>query len=98
MELSFKSIKKGHLVITLEDGRKLTLNSPKLKTIKKWDAKGKNEDLDTTLEIISEALSSNREGITITPEDVESIFDMADLHLFMNKYGEFVEGAVNQKN
>lgn len=93
--------------MTLDDGSQrgltITLNPPKVKLIKKAQALEKmslsdDADIDLTLEVVADAISSNREGRKFTAEDVEELFDVADLVAFQEAYSRFIDEINNQKN
>ena len=99
-KLDFTLIKKGFLSATLPDGRKLTLLQPKWGLIKKLYALQKLDEEEQVMEmgdIMSAALSCNREKVLITSEDIDKTFDSQDIQHFMENYVEFVKLA-NSKN
>lgn len=98
MELNFMKTKKERLTLTLPDSKKLTLNPPKYKTLKKFsilDENATNEDIQN---VVTEILNMNTEGREFTPEDVESLFDLADIYALMAGYTEYLSKLINQKN
>lgn len=97
--INFKSIKKGHLTVEFTDGLKLTLKPPKMKILRMAQELSQNEeDLQGVLELFAAALSSNTEGKTFTPEDVEDLFDVEDFTVFGEHYGNFISEIRNRKN
>lgn len=101
-----RSLKKESFKITLTDGRALSLNPIKMKLLKKLAKvektfrKGKDEDktdgLDEILSIVAQVLSSNREKIEVSSDDLGN-WDMDDLSYFLKEYFNWVKLVSEEK-
>lgn len=100
------SLVKRYFPITLEDGRKLEIEPPKLKTLKKIAQLSKltaggeltEEDIVSLSTAISLALSKNKTNVKITPDDVEDMFDINSMYDFLTTYFNWVNEIQNSKN
>ena len=97
---------KRYFSITLSDGRKLELEPPKLKVLKKISQLSKlnNEaeltenDIESLSTAIALSLSKNKSNVKITSEDVEETFDIDEMYDFLTKYFSWVSEIQNSKN
>ena len=97
---------KRYFPITLEDGRNLEIEPPKLKTIKKIahlsnltdGATLTEEDIESLSSAISLALSKNKTDVRITSDEVEEMFDINAMYDFLTKYFNWVGEIQNSKN
>lgn len=97
---------KRYFPITLEDGRKLEIEPPKLKTLKKIAHLSKltsgeeltEEDIESLSSAISLALSKNKTDVRITSDEVEEMFDINAMYDFLTKYFDWVGAIQNSKN
>ena len=97
---------KRYFTITLEDGRKLELEPPKLKVLKKIsqlsklgnDAELTAADIESLSTAISLSLSKNKSNVKITSDEVEDLFDIDEMYDFLTKYFNWVSEIQNQKN
>lgn len=97
---------KRYFTITLEDGRKLELEPPKLKVLKKIsqlsklgnDAELTTEDIESLSTAISLSLSKNKSNVKITSDEVEEMFDIDGMYDFLTKYFGWVSEIQNSKN
>lgn len=100
------SLVKRYFTITLEDGRKLELEPPKLKVLKKISQLSKldngaeltTEDIESLSTAISLSLSKNRSNVKITSDEVEEMFDIDGMYDFLTKYFSWVSEIQNSKN
>lgn len=97
---------KRYFPITLEDGRKLEIEPPKLKTLKKIAQLSKlsngtelrEEDIESLSDAISLALSKNKTNEKITSDYVEEMFDINAMYDFLTKYFNWVNEVQSSKN
>lgn len=97
---------KRYFPITLEDGRKLEIEPPKLKTLKKIAHLSKltdgseltEEDIESLSSAISLALSKNKTNVSISSDEVEDMFDINAMYDFLTKYFNWVSEIQNSKN
>lgn len=97
---------KRYFPITLEDGRKLEIEPPKLKTLKKIAHLSKltdgseltEEDIESLSSAISLALSKNKANVSISSDEVEDMFDINAMYDFLTKYFNWVSEIQNSKN
>lgn len=98
MEFNFKDIKIDTLKITFEDGKSLTLRTPKLKLLKRAGNIKKDdgaEAINEMIEVVAAILSNNKENRTITTDFVENEFDTSELISFLTHYFKWI-GKVRQ--
>lgn len=97
---------KRYFSITLEDGRKLELEPPKLKVLKKIsslskltnDAELSVGDIENLSTAIALSLSKNKSNVKITSDEVEDLFDIDGMYDFLTNYFNWVSEIQNQKN
>lgn len=97
---------KRYFSITLDDGRKLELEPPKLKVLKKISQLSKLntsneltvEDIESLSTAIALSLSKNKSNVTITSDEVEDMFDIDGMYDFLTKYFSWVSEIQNSKN
>ncbi len=97
---------KRYFPMTLEDGRKLEIEPPKLKVLKKIAHLSKltsgedltEEDIESLSSAISLALSKNKTNVKISPDEVEDMFDIPSMFDFLTKYFNWVGEIQNSKN
>ena len=97
---------KRYFTITLEDGRKLELEPPKLKVLKKVSQLSKltngaeltEEDIESLSTAIALSLSKNKSNVKITSDEVEDMFDIDGMYDFLTKYFDWVSEIQNSKN
>ena len=100
------SLVKRYFSITLDDGRKLELEPPKLKVLKKISQLSKLtngaeltvEDIESLSTAIALSLSKNKSNVKITSDEVEELFDIDDMYDFLTKYFGWVSEIQNSKN
>lgn len=97
---------KRYFSIVLEDGRKLEIEPPKLKMLKKISQLSKltnnaeltEEDIDSLSTAIALALSKNKSNVKVTSDEVEDMFDIDGMYDFLTKYFNWVSEIQNSKN
>lgn len=97
---------KRYFSITLEDGRKLELEPPRLKVLKKISQLSKLDngvelttaDIESLSTAISLSLSKNKSNVKITSDEVEEMFDIDGMYDFLTKYFSWVSEIQNSKN
>lgn len=97
---------KRYFSVVLEDGRKLEVEPPKLKMLKKIShlssiSNGEEiteEDIENLSTAISLSLSKNKSNIKITSDEVEEMFDIDGMYDFLTKYFNWVSEIQNSKN
>ena len=100
-----KFIKK-HFEIKISEGNNLFLLPPKMKVLKKIVSLSGNisneqleeKDIDNLVEAIALAISKNKQEIKISAEQVEDMFDLEDMIIFLKEYFNWVSEITNQKN
>lgn len=101
-----RNLVKRYYPMTLDDGRVIEIEPPKLKTLKKIAHLSKmskgteltEEDIESLATAISLALSKNRTDVKITPDEVEDMFDTAMMYDFLTDYFKWVNEIQNSKN
>lgn len=99
-------IKKRYFDIKLKNGKILNIEAPKLKILKKILSLGessKNEELNENdmkdlIEATTLALNKNKQNYKISAEQVEELFNIEELILFLSDYFEWVNQIQNSKN
>lgn len=104
--LDFTKLKKEYLTIVLPDGEKLLIGTPtkaimsdlfatqnSLEGVKNSDI----EAMDEMYRLIAKLLNRNINGVSISRERVEEMFDITDVMLIFNSYLEFI-GKITQAN
>ena len=97
---------KRYFTITLDDGRTLELEPPKLKVLKKIsqlsrltnDGELTVEDIESLSSAIALSLSKNKSNVKITSDEVEDMFDIDGMYDFLTKYFGWVSEIQNSKN
>lgn len=97
---------KRYFTITLDDGRTLELEPPKLKVLKKISQLSKLtnsneltvEDIESLSTAIALSLSKNKSNVKITSDEVEDMFDIDGMYDFLTKYFGWVSEIQNSKN
>ena len=97
---------KRYFPITLENGRKLEIEPPKLKTLKKIAHLSKltdgaeltEEDIESLSSAIALALSKNKSNVSVSSDEVEDMFDINAMYDFLTKYFNWVSETQNSKN
>ena len=97
---------KRYFTITLDDGRTLELEPPKLKVLKKISQLSKLtnsneltvEDIENLSTAIALSLSKNKSNVKITSDEVEDMFDIDGMYDFLTKYFGWVSEIQNSKN
>lgn len=97
---------KRYFTITLDDGRTLELEPPKLKVLKKISQLSKMtngneltvEDIESLSSAIALSLSKNKSNVKITSDEVEDMFDIDAMYDFLTKYFGWVSEIQNSKN
>ena len=97
---------KRYFTITLDDGRTLELEPPKLKVLKKIsqlskltnDSELTVEDIESLSTAIALSLSKNKSNTKITSDEVEDMFDIDGMYDFLTKYFGWVSEIQNSKN
>lgn len=98
--LDFSSRKKKYYDLKLHDGTKLSLPTPTMKVFDSMFEIYKNSDsvdIDTMRQLLLEILSSNKQGIKITDEQIQA-FDVEDLYELLMSYVKFVQGVLADPN
>jgi len=98
--------KTRYFTIKLKNNRVLDLEPPKLKILKKITALSaiKNSDelsekeIANLIEAVSIAISKNKQGYKMNPEQIEDQFDIDETVDFLNNYFNWVNEMQNQKN
>ena len=98
-------IKKRYFNIKLRNGKILDLFLPKLKILKKIASLSKikdndleESDVDSLSEALSLAISKNKQGYSISKEEIEKDFDIEDMLDFLNNYFDWVNEVKSLKN
>ena len=97
---------KRYFSITLDDGRTLELEPPKLKVLKKISQLSKLtngdeltvSDIESLSSAIALSLSKNKSNVKITSDEVEEMFDIDGMYDFLTKYFNWVSEIQNSKN
>ena len=96
------SINKRFWDIKFTNGQILSVECPKLKTLRKITDLTKDQDKENLLENLSNALSlalsKNKQGESITADFVEDNFDIDDITNILTNYFEWVKGVKNCPN
>lgn len=99
MEYEFKKGFRRHLKVTFPDGKTiLHLNPPKLKLIKKMSKITNDTDMDELSEVMTTALSNNREKTLFTIDDIDELFTLDELIEFAGIYSNFIQEIKDEKN
>ena len=95
--------------ITMRDGTVFTLNTPKLKVLKKIMAVGKNlqnagddetglDELDQLSEAVALALSNNKEKRKVDVDYVDNNMNLDEIRAFITEYFGWVGSVFQEKN
>lgn len=109
MILDFTKQKKEYLTVKLNDDKKtvLLVGTPTKRILQEFVAINEriNEDGGAEAEAINDlyyicakVMSFNKGGIEITPEYLESFFDLEDITVFLKGYTEFITTVTSAKN
>lgn len=100
--INFQNVKKQTFKITLpgKKVRTLVINPPTkklLNEITNYSVSGDNA-FDGLYELTRKILNTNLNGIKISAEQLEEMFDIADISQIFNGYQQFLKSILNQKN
>ena len=107
--LDFNTRKKEYLTIKLNDEKKtvLMIGTPTKKILNDFIAINETIDseggadadsINEVYEVCAKVMSFNKGGIKITADYLEDFFDIEDVMVFFNAYGEFMASLTNAKN
>ena len=106
--LNFTTINKQYLNVTLADENNTTISvcMPTKALLRELtaikieinEAEDKFEALDVLYDVCAKTMSRNRDGVAITREFLEEIFDFEDIVIFLKKYMDFVTKVAGRKN
>lgn len=105
--LDFNKIKKNYLNITLNDENQTKLSvftptkilmSELMSNLPDDMSNTSEEDLAELYDLSARLMSRNKQGITVTGEQLEEILDVEDLVIFFNAYTDFITELMNEKN
>lgn len=107
--LDFTTRKKEYLTIKLNDEKKTTLmiGTPTRNVLMDFiginerigDGDGADmEAIDDLYNVCAKIMSFNKGGIKITADYLGEFFDVEDILVFFNAYGEFMESITSAKN
>lgn len=107
--LDFTKVKKEYLTIKLNDTKNTTLlvGTPTKAILNEFIAINEkvseedgadNEAINDLYRVCARVMSFNKTGIKITAEYLETFFDIEDILIFFNAYGEFLTSITNSKN
>jgi hypothetical protein len=98
--LDFQKRKKKYFDIALHDGTKLKISTPTTELygmIRESFSDPENVEEDDLRSLVKNVLSTNKQGIEITDEQVEE-FDLEDMYLLFTKYVAFVQEVLSDPN
>lgn len=106
--LDFNALKKRYLSVTLPDEKKtkLMISTPTKKVLDSFlnmQSLVNAEDLgdqaiNEIYELVTKIMSYNKNGIKITKDMIEELFDFEDIIIFITAYSEFISEIANSKN
>ena len=107
--IDFTTRKKEYLTIKLNDAKKTTLmiGTPTRNILAEFvsinervgDESGADMDtINDLYNVCAKIMSFNKGGIEITAEYLGDFFDVEDILVFFNAYGEFMGSVTNAKN
>lgn len=107
--IDFNSRKKEYLTIKLNDSKKTTLmiGTPTRNILLEFIAINERlseedgadvEAVNDLYDVCAKIMSFNKGGIKITSEYLGEFFDVEDILVFFNAYGEFMESITSAKN
>ncbi len=94
------NISKRYWDVKFTNGLILSVESPKLKTLRKITdlTKDKENIVENLCLALSMALSKNKQGKQITAGFIEDNFDMDNISMLLTNYFEWVKGVKNDPN
>lgn len=101
--LSFAQREKPVMTIAMEGGTTLFVLPPRkcdiarLENIDK-EMRESNDSMGEVFAFFATVMSRNKNGITVTAEDLESVWDLDDVIFFASEYMKFVKGIRDRKN
>lgn len=98
--LDMSQISERYWEIKLRGGTILSVENPKVKTLKKIDGlqKDKDDPLASLCNAVSISLSKNKQGKKITPEYVEENFDIDEIKTILDSFFTWVREVQNSPN
>jgi len=107
--LDFTKQKKEYLTVKLNDEKKtvLLIGTPTKAILSEFvsindtiseDGGADAQAIEDLYRVCAKVMSFNKGGIRITPEYLEDFFDIEDVMIFFNAYGEFMSSVTNAKN
>lgn len=105
--LDFNKVKKNYLKIILPDDDQTTLRvltpTKRLLTelttiLPEGGDMPTDEDVSALYDFCARLMSRNKDGQTVTGEQLADCLDFEDLMTFLEKYTEFVSGLTDSKN
>ena len=110
--LDFNKVKKQYLTVTLADEKETTLiiGTPTKavmndvlalqEALDGYDGEGtmSADAMDDLYRACARCMSRNKQGVHISPEFLEEIFDFEDIIIFFNAYVDFIGDIANEKN
>lgn len=93
-------ISKRYWDVKLKDGQFLSVECPKLKTLRKITdlSKDKENIVGNLSEALAMALNKNKQGTEISADYIEETFDFDDINSLLTSYFEWVKGVKNNPN
>lgn len=88
---SFNKIKKKTWEVEMPDGSVIHIKNPTKSDSDLLAAVLNSNDLDEIFSGVAYILSSNTEGRVFKQNDIEALFDYADVFAFLNGYAEFLQ-------
>ncbi len=107
--LDFTKQKKEYLTVKLNDEKKtvLMIGTPTKTILNEFvrinesiseDGGADAEAIEELYSVCAKVMSFNKGGIKITPDYLGSFFDVEDIFIFFNAYGEFMSSVTSAKN
>ena len=105
--LDFTTQKKEYLTVKLNDdkGTVLMIGTPTKKILEEFVLINEQMNNQVTADVVNDIynvcakiMSFNKGGIKITPDDLGEFFDLGDITLFFEVYGEFMTTVTGAKN
>ena len=100
--LDLREIKKRYFEVITDDGIKLEIRPPKIKTLKKiiavMNTEGNDKIVNSFIEALVLALSNNKENRKITAAFVEDKFDFDEICALLIQYIKWTNEIQNDPN
>ena len=106
--LNFKALKKQYCPIVLPDekGTKILLTTPNKSLLEEFidltnvisETENGKEVTQELYKLTTKIFNLNINKIKFTRTQIESMFDLEDLYIFMSHYAKFISEITNSKN